>query len=56
VSGLTIGKTNLLEATTNLISTTSWIYLSTNVATAGTMSFTNPAAMRRQFFRLVQLP
>ena len=56
VSGLTIGKTNMLEATTNLTSATGWIYLSTNVATAGTMSFTNPAAMRQRFFRLVQLP
>ena len=55
-SGLTIGKTNILEATTNLASAASWIYLSTNVATAGTMSFTNPAAMRQRFFRLVQLP
>ena len=55
-SGLTIGKTNILEATTNFVSAASWINLSTNIATAGTMSFTNPAAIRQRFFRLVQLP
>ena len=56
VSGLTIGKTNMIEATTNLASATSWIFLSTNVAISSTTSFTNPAAFSRGFFRLVQLP
>jgi len=55
-SGLTIGKTNIVEATTNLASTTGWVFLTTNVATAGTMSFTNPATIRQRLFRLVQLP
>ena len=55
-SGLTIGKTNLVEATTNLSSATGWVFLTTNVATAGTMSFTNPATIRQRLFRLVQLP
>jgi hypothetical protein len=56
VSGLTIGKTNIVEATTNLSSATGWVLLTTNVATAGTMSFTNPATIRQRLFRLVQLP
>ena len=55
-SGLTIGKTNIVEATTNLSSATGWVLLTTNVATAGTMSFTNPATIRQRLFRLVQLP
>ena len=55
-SGLAIGKTNIVEATTNLASAPSWVFLSTNVATSSTMSFTNPAAISRRFFRLIQLP
>jgi hypothetical protein len=56
VSGLAIGKTNILQTSTNLASTTSWVPLVTNVASSSTMSFTNPAALSRRFFRLLQLP
>jgi plastocyanin len=56
VTGLTIGKTNIVEATTNLASAASWVFLSTNVASASTMSFTNPATFSRRNYRLVQLP
>jgi hypothetical protein len=56
VSGLTVGKTNIVEATTNLASAASWVFLSTNVASASTMSFTNPATFSRRNYRLVQLP
>jgi plastocyanin len=56
VSGLTIGRTNIVEATTNLASAMSWTLLATNVASSSTMSFTNPAGSDRRFFRLVQLP
>lgn len=56
VSGLTIGKTNIVQVSTNLISATSWLPLATNVASSSTMSFTNPAVISRHFFRLVQLP
>jgi hypothetical protein len=56
VTGLTIGKTNIVEATTNLASAASWMFLSTNVASASPMSFTNPAAFSRRNYRLVQLP
>jgi len=55
-SGLTIGKTNVLQASTNLASATSWVSLVTNVANVSTMSFTNPATLNRRFFRLFQLP
>lgn len=54
-SGLTAGKTNIVEISTNLISTANWLPFSTNVATASTMSFTN-SARGRGFFRLIQLP
>lgn len=55
-SGLTPGKTNVLQTSTDLITSgANWVPLATNVATAGNMSFTN-AAMRRVFFRLIQLP
>jgi len=56
VSGLTIGKTNIIEATTNLASAASWVFLSTNVASSSTMSFTNPATFSQRNYRLVQLP
>lgn len=56
VSGLTIGKTNMLQVSTNLVSPTNWISIATNVAATNSMSFTNPAIISRHFFRLVQLP
>ena len=55
-SGLTIGKTNVLQVSTNLASAASWVPLATNVATASTTSFTNSATVSRSFFRLFQLP
>jgi len=55
-SGLTVGKTNVLQASTNIASAASWFSLATNVATASTMSFTNSATLSRRFFRLSQLP
>ena len=55
-SGLTIGKTNVLQVSTNLASAASWVPLATNVAAATTMSFTNAATASRRFFRLFQLP
>jgi Big-like domain-containing protein len=55
-SGLTGGKTNVLQTSTNLGSTANWVSLATNVATTNLMSFTNSATTGRHFFRLVQLP
>ena len=53
-SGLAVGKTNVLQNLTDLL-TKNWVSVATNVATTNTMSFTN-AASGRAFFRLLQLP
>ena len=54
-SGLTIGKTNILQVSTNLASAKAWVSLATNVATATTFSFTNRTTPSQGFFRLLQL-
>ena len=55
-SGLTVGKTNVLQTATNLLGqATTWVSVSTNIATANTMSFTDSAKQQR-LFRLIQLP
>ncbi len=53
VTGLTVGKTNVLQASTNL---TSWLAIQTNLATATAMTFTNTMTLPRRFFRLLELP
>ncbi len=53
VAGLTAGKTNLVQVSTNL---TSWSPVSTNVAASATMTVTNSAIPACQFYRVVQLP
>jgi hypothetical protein len=59
VSGLTAGKTNVLQVSTNLASGATWLSLATNVANATTMSFTNAftnkPGLSQGFFRLFQL-
>ena len=55
VSGLTAGKTNVLQTTANLDASSSWTSLSTNVATASSASFTNTISPGRHFFRVMQL-
>jgi len=56
VTGLTVGKTNVLQISTNLsASAVNWVPVVTNVATTNSMSFTN-AFRNRAFFRVVQLP
>ena len=52
-TGLTVGKTNVLLASTNL---TSWAAISTNVASATSSTFTNAIAIPRRYFQLVQQP
>ena len=52
-TGLTVGKTNVLQASTNLIS---WTAIKTNVAADTAMSFTNAMTLPRRFFRLLELP
>ena len=56
VAGLTVGKTNVILISTNLASGSNWVPWMTNVATASSLSFTNPVGSTRQFFRLLQLP
>jgi len=56
VSGLTVGKTNVIQASTNPAITTGWAPLVTNVATATLLSFTNSAALSQRCFRVLQLP
>ncbi|MEO6183781.1 MAG: hypothetical protein ABIP71_11915 [Verrucomicrobiota bacterium] len=55
ISGLVIGRTNIIEASTNL---TAWLPLVTNVATSTISSYTNTqvASFGTRFFRVVQLP
>jgi plastocyanin len=53
VMGLTVGKTNIVQASTNLIS---WTAIKTNVADNTAMTFTNATTLPRRFFRLVELP
>src|ERR1035437_8261808 len=53
VTGLTVGKTNIMQASTNLIS---WTAIKTNVADNTAMTFTNATTLPRRFFRLVELP
>jgi hypothetical protein len=55
-TGLTIGKTNVLQASTNLGSLASWVSIKTNVASSSSLSFTNAVGTGRSFFRLLQRP
>jgi plastocyanin len=52
-TGLTVGKTNVLQTSTNL---TSWVAITTNVANNASLTFTNATALPCRFFRLVELP
>jgi len=56
VSGLTIGRTNVLQTSTNLASAANWAAVVTNIATTNAMSITNSVANARAFFRVVQMP
>ncbi len=55
ISGLVVGRTNIIEASTNL---TTWLPLVTNVATSTVSSYTNTqvSLFGSRFFRVVQLP
>jgi hypothetical protein len=56
VSGLTAGRSVVLEGRSSLANTTNWVALQTNVATGTTLSLTNPISAGAAFFRAVQLP
>jgi hypothetical protein len=51
-TGLTVGKTNVLQASTNL---TSWLPLQTNTAASSSMNFSNAISTGRRFYRLVEI-
>lgn len=53
VTGLTAGKSHVLQTSTNL---TSWTSLSTNIATSSTMTFTNSAPTGIRFFQVYEIP
>jgi hypothetical protein len=55
-SGFVVGKTNVLQSSTNLAQPLSWISVSTNVAAGSTASFTNTVSAGQHYFRVVQLP
>jgi hypothetical protein len=55
LTGLRLGKTNVVRASTNL---SNWVLLRTNVATSNTMDFTDPAAGNfiQRFYQMLELP
>ena len=55
-SGLTAGKTNIVQVSTNLAFSAGWVSIATNVATGSSASFTNAVSGGRGFFRLLQQP
>jgi hypothetical protein len=56
ISGVTAGKSVVLEARSTLADSTVWVPLRTNVASAPAISMTNPVAPGAAFFRACQLP
>ena len=52
-AGLTVGKTNVLEASTDL---TRWVAIQTNIADGAALTFTNAASLPGCCFRLIELP
>jgi len=53
VAGLTVGKTNIIQSSINLVS---WTGVRTNVATSSSMTVTNAIQSGSRAFRVVQLP
>lgn len=56
VTGVTSGKSIVLQSATSVTAPISWLSLGTNVAGASSISFTNPVTAGAHFFRAVQLP
>jgi hypothetical protein len=52
VSGLSFGKTNVVQVSTNLVA---WVSVSTNENLSATMSFTNNATLPVSFYRVIEL-
>jgi plastocyanin len=55
-TGLTAGKTNILQSSGNLASSANWTPVATNVASGSSSSFSMAINAGLQFFRLLQLP
>ena len=55
LTGMTLGRTNVIRASTNL---TNWVLLRTNVATSDTLDFGDPAAgdFIQRFYQMFELP
>ncbi len=55
LTGLTLGKTNVVQASTDL---SNWVLLRTNIATSNTMDFTDPAAGNfiQRFYQMLEQP
>jgi len=53
VTGLTVGKTNIVQASTNL---SSWTAIKTNIAASASVTITNVPVTGRRFYRILQLP
>ena len=53
VTGLTVGKTNLVQSSTNLVA---WTSIKTNIASASSDTYTNSVSARLQHFRILQQP
>ena len=53
ITNLTLGKTTIIETSTNLVN---WTSVATNVPTSTTLNFTNAAGVSPGFFRSSQLP
>jgi len=55
-TGVTSGKSVVLQSGTDVASTISWLSLKTNIAGSSSISFTNSVTAGTHFFRAVQLP
>lgn len=55
-AGLTPGKTNILQGSTDLSSPANWVSIETNTAIGTSASFTNASGGGNRFFRLLQMP
>lgn len=58
LSGLVVGKTNVIQSSTNLASPANWTSIKTNVAVATTSNFLDNAASPStpRFYRVIELP
>jgi plastocyanin len=52
-TGLTVGKTNVLQASSSL---TDWVSVATNIAATASLTFTNTTTPTQRYFRLFELP